>query len=129
MTQRAIYPTGLGPDDIPLRLSPGILSHGHLFLTGITGSAGDGSMPTDPAAQFRAAFDKVGAILSGAGAGFGDVVELTSYHIDMATHFNAFEAVHGAYVVPPYPAWTAIEVAGLRRPGALVEIRVIARAP
>ena len=68
-------------------------------------------------------------MLAGAGADFGHVVEITSYHIDIATHFETFEAVHGAYVLRPYPAWTAIEVAGLRRPGALVEIRVIARAP
>ncbi|WP_275041520.1 hypothetical protein [Tateyamaria sp. ANG-S1] len=26
----------------------------------------------------------------------------------------------------PYPAWTAVEVAGLRRVGAVVEIRAIA---
>ncbi len=30
------------------------------------------------------------------------------------------------YVREPFPAWTAIEVAGLRRGGATMEIRVIA---
>ena len=129
MSQRAIFPAGLTAADIPLKLSPAILSHGHLFLTGITGSAGDGTMPEDPKAQFHAVFDKVSAILAGAGASFADVVELTSYHVDIAAHFDTFEAVHGTYVTPPYPAWTAIELAGLRRPGALVEMRVIARAP
>ena len=129
MSQRAVFPAGLSADDVPLHLSPAILSNGHLFLTGITGSAPDGTMPADPETQFRAAFGKVGAVLAGAGADFGHVVEITSYHIDIAAHFDIFETVHAAYVMRPYPAWTAVEVAGLRRPGALVEIRVIARAP
>ena len=129
MSQRAIYPGGLSADDVPLNLSPAILSNGHLFLTGITGSGPDGTMPDDPETQFRAAFDKIGAVLAGGGAGFGDIVEMTSYHIDIGRHFDVFEVVHGSYVAPPYPAWTAVEVAGLRRAGALVEIRVIARAP
>lgn len=129
MSQRAIYPDGLSADDIPLKLSPAVQSHGHLFLTGLTGSAADGTIPADPESQFRAAFDKVAHVLAAAGADFGHVVEITSYHIDIAKHFDMFEAVHGSYVKPPYPAWTAVEVAGLRRPGALVEIRVIARAP
>ncbi len=128
MSQRAIYPDGVSAADIPLKLSPGVISHGHLFLTGMTGSAPDGTMSSDPETQFRAAFDKISGLLATIGADFGAVVEMTSYHIDMARHFDVFEMVHGDYVRPPYPAWTAVEVAGLRRPGALVEIRVIARA-
>ena len=57
---------------------------------------------------------------------FGAVVEMTSYHIDINSHFETFAAVHADYVRLPYPAWTAIGVAALRLPGALVEIRVIA---
>ncbi len=94
----------------------------------MTGSVPDGTMPTDPEMQFRAAFEKIAALLAAADSDFGAVVEMTSYHIDIAAHFETFEAVHAEYVQQPYPAWTAVEVAGLRRAGALVEIRVIARA-
>ncbi len=127
MSQRAIYPDGISASDIPLKLSPGIISNGHLFLTGITGSSPEGHMPDEPVAQFRAAFDKIAGLLAVADLDFGAVVDMTSYHIDIARHFDAFAAVHDEYVRPPFPAWTAIEAAGLRRRGALVEIRVTAR--
>ena len=126
MSQRAVYPPGLDSQAIPLRLSPGVISNGHLFLTGMTGSAPDGIMPTDPETQFRAAFDKIARMLDAAETDFGAVVEMTSYHIDINSHFDTFAAVHADYVRLPYPAWTAIGVAALRLPGALVEIRVIA---
>ncbi|WP_299476092.1 Rid family hydrolase [uncultured Roseibium sp.] len=51
---------------------------------------------------------------------------MTSYHVDLRAHFETFRAVRSEYVREPYPAWTAIEVAGLRREGAVVEIRVVA---
>ncbi|MGL5008792.1 MAG: Rid family hydrolase, partial [Paracoccaceae bacterium] len=57
---------------------------------------------------------------------FGAVVEMTSYHVALRAHFDLFNRVRAAYVRDPFPAWTAVEVAGLRREGALVEIRVIA---
>ncbi|MDX8350321.1 RidA family protein [Cognatiyoonia sp. IB215446] len=127
MTQRGIYPQGVSAADIPLKLSPGIISNGHLFLTGMTGSGPDQTMPDDPDAQFHAAFQKIANVLIAADLDFGAVVEMTSYHVDLEAHFDAFSAVHAQYVKPPYPAWTAVEIAGLRRKGALVEIRVIAR--
>lgn len=126
MNQRPLYPNGVTAADIPLKLSPGIISNGHLFLTGMTGSAPDQSMPDDPTTQFHAAFQKIADLLAAADLDFGAVVEMTSYHVDMQSHFDAFAAVQTQYVTPPYPAWTAVEVAGLRRKGALVEIRVIA---
>lgn len=129
MSVRAVFPPGVDPDVLPIRLSPGIVSHGHLFLTGLTGSLPDGTMPSDPEVQFRQAFDKIAAMLAAAGTDFGAVVEMTSYHIGLAAHFTVFEAVHAEFVRPPYPAWTAVEVAGLRRKGALAEIRVIAQMP
>ena len=34
--------------------------------------------------------------------------------------------VRGEFVRDPFPAWTAVEVAGLRREGAVVEIKAVA---
>ena len=128
MTRRAIVPRGMEGAGPALQASPGIVSHGHLFVTGMTGASGS-EMPADPAVQFEAAFDKIGTVLAEAGAGWDAVVEMTSYHIDIAAHFDAFREVRARYVGEPWPAWTAVEVARLRRPGALVEIRVIAALP
>ncbi|MEM8730959.1 MAG: RidA family protein [Pseudomonadota bacterium] len=117
--------TGYGAQ---LTLSPGILSGGHIFVTGMTGSDSDGRMPADPETQFRAAFAKIATVLEEAGASLADVVEMTSYHVALARQFD-FDQVRLDLLTEPYPAWTAVEVAGLRRDGALVEIRVIAQAP
>ena len=109
-----------------LKLSPALVSGNHVFLSGVTGTEADGRMPDSPEAQFRNAFDKIGLVLRHADLMFGDLVEMTSYHVGIKSHFNLFAAIRAEYVQEPYPAWTAVEVAGLRREGAVVEIRIIA---
>ena len=126
---RGIVPSGAEAAARSLRLSPGALAGGLVFVTGMTGSGPEGEMPTDPEAQFRAAFAKIDAVLREAGASMASAVEMTSYHVGLAGHFDLFASVRAEWVTEPYPAWTAVEVAGLRRPGALVEIRVVAEAP
>lgn len=126
MSRRALVPPGSEPAVEVLKLSPGVVSNGHVFLTGMTGSLSDGSMPDEPEAQFRSAFDKIAAVLAEAGLTFADIVEMTSYHVGIADHFDLFSAVRAEFVAEPYPAWTAVEVAGLRRPGAIVEVKVVA---
>jgi len=126
MTRRAIFPPGSHQSAQQIKLSPGIVSGNHVFLTGMTGSRADGSMPADAAEQFRTAFDKIGAVLNAAGVTHASIVEMTSYHVGIDTHFDLFNDIRAEYVSDPFPAWTAVEVAGLRRPGAMVEIRVIA---
>ncbi len=122
-----IIPEALRGSGAQLDVSPGMISGGHVFLTGMTGSLPDGSMPADPATQFRRAFAKIGAVLDEAGLDLGAVVEMTSYHVGLHEHFDVFDAVRLDVLNHPFPAWTAVEVAGLRRVGALVEIRAIAR--
>lgn len=129
MTQKLIVPATFKEAAEAARMSPGVLSGGHVFLTGVTGSDPRGGMPEDPVDQFQSVFDKVAGVLSEAGADLGAVVEMTSYHVGLREHFDAFDAVRTERLCAPYPAWTAVEVAGLRRPGALVEVRVIAKAP
>ena len=126
MTRRAVFPAGSEQTARQIRVSPGVISNGHLFLTGMTGSRPDGSMPEDPADQIRSAFNKVESVLQAAGLGFDALVEMTSYHIDIRGHFDLFNEIRAEYVREPFPAWTAVGVAELRRPGAIVEIRVIA---
>jgi enamine deaminase RidA (YjgF/YER057c/UK114 family) len=126
MDRKALFPPGSRATADRMKLSPGIISGKHVFLTGMTGSRPDGTMPTDPSDQFRQAFTKIAAVLGEANLGFDAIVEMTSYHIGLSTHFDTFCAVRADYVRAPFPAWTAVEVAGLRREGALVEIRVVA---
>lgn len=83
-------------------------------------------MPEDPANQMRNAFENIGGVLREAGLTFRSLVEMTSYHVGLRDHFDLFDSIRLDYVEEPYPAWTAVEVAGLRREGAIVEIRAIA---
>jgi enamine deaminase RidA (YjgF/YER057c/UK114 family) len=126
MTRRALFPAGSQASADKIKLSPGIISGNHVFVTGMTGSEPDGAMAENLEDQFHKAFEKIGAVLREAGLGFDAIVDMTSYHVGLRDHFDRFSAVRACYVTAPFPAWTAVEVAGLRRDGAVVEIKVVA---
>lgn len=124
MTPRAIVPAGSEEAAQQLQASPGLLSGDHIFLTGMTGGRSDSTMPDDLEEQFRNAFEKIGTVLAEVDLDHSAIVEMTSYHVGLRDHFDTFRAVKSSFVSEPFPAWTAVEVAGLRRDGAVVEIRV-----
>lgn len=94
-----------------------------VYLSGVVAGLREGE--TDPAVAYDRAFRQVGAILARAGSGWDDVLEMTTYHVDI-TGIAAFVAVKNRYVRAPFPAWTAIDVDRLAPASGLVEIRVIA---
>jgi enamine deaminase RidA (YjgF/YER057c/UK114 family) len=65
--------------------------------------------------------------LAAAGLDFTDVIEMTTYHVHLQQHWMTFVKVKDEFVHEPYPAWTAVGVTELARPGALIEIKVTAR--
>lgn len=107
-------------------MSPAILSGGFAFLAGVTGGDSEGHMPEEVEAQFRTVFRKIGLVLAAAGLDFGAVVEMTSCHVGLREHFAMLDRIRLEHMSEPFPAWTAVEVAGLRREGAVVEVRVTA---
>ena len=98
-----------------------------IFLSGIVAGAPAGT--TDLAAAFDRAYQHVGRSLNSAGAGYDDIVDITTYHTDIAAQIETFAAVHKKYVKAPYPAWTAIDVDRLLPDDGLVEIKIVARKP
>lgn len=107
-----------------------VVGHGGLlFSSGVTGTTADGAVAAEPTAQFEQAFTHLRQYLAAAGASLSDVLEMTTYHVGLREHLDAFCAVKDRHVAKPYPAWSAIGVSELITPGALVEIRVIARQP
>jgi enamine deaminase RidA (YjgF/YER057c/UK114 family) len=126
MVKRAIIPPEFRAAADRLKMSPAIVSRDHAFLTGVTGSDAHGQMPDDAETQIRNAFEKIGSVLRAGGLTFRSIVEMTTYHVGLRDHFDLFNAIRLEYLGEPYPAWTAVEVAGLRREGAIIEIRVIA---
>jgi enamine deaminase RidA (YjgF/YER057c/UK114 family) len=126
MAKRTIIPPEFRAAADQLKMSPAIISGNHVFLTGVTGSDAQGRMPGDAGTQIRNAFDKIGSVLRAGNLTFQSIVEMTSYHVGLRDHCDLFDSIRLEYLAEPYPAWTAVEVAGLRREGAIVEIRVIA---
>lgn len=124
---RAIVPEAMQPLYDDWRMSPGLACNGFVFLTGLNGVWPDGRVSSDPARQIKDAFAQVELVLHEAGLNFGHVVEMTSYHVGLRDHLNLFKSLRADYVREPYPAWTAIEVAGFASEGVIVELRVIAR--
>jgi enamine deaminase RidA (YjgF/YER057c/UK114 family) len=126
MAGRAIVPPEFRTACEQLKMSPAIVSGNHVFLTGVTGSDAKGVMPDDAATQIHGAFDKIGIVLREAGLTHEAIVEMTTYHVGLRAHFDLFDSIRLEYLTEPFPAWTAVEVAQMRREGAIVEIRVIA---
>ena len=109
-----------------LKISPAILSGSFVFFTGVTGADPGGQMPKSPEVQFRNVFEKLDRVLKVADLSFESAMKMTSYHIEIQDNFDIFQSIRSEYVRASYPAWTAVEVAGLRRLGALMELRLVA---
>ena len=107
--------------------SPGLDTGDFVFFSGLTGTHPDSSLAEDPETQFRDAFAFLRANLAEAGLGFEHVVEMTTYHVNLRKHLDLFIKVKDEFIAEPFPAWTAIGVSELITPGALAEIRVIAK--
>lgn len=98
-----------------------------VFLSGIVAGQAPGETSLVPA--YERVFRQIGRILERAGAGYGDVVEMTTYHTDITAQIDAFSEVQRRILGSPPPAWTAIDVDRLLPDGGLTEIRIIARRP
>jgi enamine deaminase RidA (YjgF/YER057c/UK114 family) len=80
-------------------------------------------------AQAHFAFQSLRRILEECGGSLADVIEVTSFHLDLRGEYDQFEKVKDQYFLQDYPAWTAVGVAQLAMPEIRVEIRAIAALP
>ncbi len=106
--------------------APAVKEGNRLFCSGVIGIGPDGKASPDPETQFTQAFESLGSVLKTAGVSFANVVEMTTFHVDLRKNIAAFTKVKDRYIREPYPAWTAIGITELAFPGGLVEIKVIA---
>lgn len=109
--------------------APATRVNGLVFVSGQVGLNERGEVPSDPETQITLAFENLQAVLAAAGCGFKDVVEITSFHVEMHKHIATMQTVKARYIKPPYAAWTAVGVTDLAVPGLIFEIRAIAKAP
>jgi 2-aminomuconate deaminase len=87
-----------------------------------------GAMVLDIRAQTRAVIENIRDILANAGAGLADVVELSTYLVNMAD-FDGYNQVYSEFFGYDGPARTTVAVRALPHPQLLIEIRAVAYRP
>ena len=107
--------------------SEATISNGFLLCSGVIGTGDKGNLPEDISQEFRNAWVGIGKILAKCDLGYDDIVEYTSYHVDLQANIGDFMSVRDEFLSEPWPAWTAIGITELAVPGAHVEIRVTAK--
>jgi enamine deaminase RidA (YjgF/YER057c/UK114 family) len=98
---------------------------GWVYLSGVIASPQPGEADLIPA--YERAFKEIGEVLASAGVSWDGVVKITSYHKDVMAEAPAMCAVKDRVMPPPYPAWTAINIASLADPNGVTEIDITAR--
>ena len=91
-----------------------------LYVSGVIGT---GESLED---EFASAFENLTNVLAEAGFTLADVVEMTTFHVDMSTTLGAFMAARDAALSEPWPAWTAIGCTELAIPTGRAEVKVTA---
>ena len=86
----------------------------------------DGGIPDGWEDQTRLVFRNLGDVLASAGAGWADVVKLT-YFVTGTSELVTVRRVRDEFVdVTRPPASSLVQVAGLFRPGLLIEVEAVA---
>jgi len=111
----------------------------YLFVSGtssrradntIAGAEADalGATQLDIRAQTRAVIHNISDILASVGAKLSDVVEISSYLVDM-NDFAGYNEVYNEYFSENGPARTTVAVHQLPHPHLLIEMKAIAYKP
>lgn len=115
-------------DDAPAAIGPysqGVVANGFLYTAGqIALDPKTGQMSTgDVREQAEIVMRNLTAVLSAAGAEWGDVVKTTVYLTDMAA-FPIVNEIYGRWLGAARPARSTVQVAALPR-GGLVEVDAV----
>lgn len=125
MTREVINPAGQQRTMEAFHFSSAARAGGLLLCSGQIG-VGSNGIPDTAEEEFRNAWTLIGTVLAEAGLGYENIIEYTSYHVNMREHLQDFMKVRDEFVSEPWPAWTAIGCTELAVPGARVEIKVVA---
>lgn len=127
MTERGpIVPAGAEKTYARFHFAPAYRVGDTVYVSGVIGTGDDGRAPTDVAAEFTNTFANLAATLEAAGSSLAEIVEMTSFHIDMSDTLAPFMAARDAVLAEPWPAWTAIGCTQLAIPSARAEVKVTA---
>ena len=87
-----------------------------------------GTTRLDIRAQTRAVIENIRDILESEGAGLGDLVEISSYLVDM-NDFDGYNQVYTQYFDETGPTRTTVAVHQLPHPHLRIETKAVAYAP
>ena len=126
MPREMIVPEGQGWAPKHFRMAPAMKANGMIWLSGVVANQteeGDEAME----AAIDVAFQTIGKTLEASGSSWDNVVEMTSYHMDLEGQMQTFMKVKDRYVTgPDFPAWTGVGTTALAVGTAIVEIKVVA---
>jgi 2-iminobutanoate/2-iminopropanoate deaminase len=104
-----------------IRIGQFVYASGQVAADPVTGELRGDSIDE----QTTAVLDNLERVLGAAGAGLTDVVKTTVF-LTNATDFSGMDAAYRRRFGEVFPARSAVTVAGLARPGLLVEIDAVA---
>ncbi|MEX2488924.1 MAG: RidA family protein [Pseudomonadales bacterium] len=87
-----------------------------------------GTVTLDIKVQTRAVIENIGEILASEGADLGDLVEISTFLVNM-NDFGGYNEVYGEYFSQEGPARTTVAVHQLPHPQLLIEIKAVAYKP
>ena len=87
---------------------------------------GEGTYAERYARGFETALGNIDAILREAGASLDDVIDITTFHIDLQRQIEAAVKIRMRIMNSPHPAWTAVGTTALGAPDGVTEIKVVA---
>jgi enamine deaminase RidA (YjgF/YER057c/UK114 family) len=127
MSEREIIiPEAMRPIVERAGYAPAVKVGDMLFCAGQVGRTPDLQVIEDPEQQFISAWENLAQVLEAGGCTFEDVVDMTTYHVDMSRHMAVFRDVKNRMFPKGHCAWTCIGVSELAHPGLLVEIKCVA---
>lgn len=104
------------------RFAPALKIDNRIYVSGVVAAPRDGDIKEG----YRRAWRTIEQMLVKAGASLDDIVEMTTFHTDIASQIEDFKLVKNEFIKAPYPSWTGIGTNGLVVPNGVVEIKVIA---
>lgn len=126
MIKKAVIPAPMRAVVDKAGYLPGILIDNLLVMSGQIGRDESLRIPQDAEQQFQLCWDNLDLVLRKAGGTFDDVIDITSYHVNMSAHMPLFRQIKDQRFPRATCCWTCIGVSELAHPDLLVEIKCTA---
>jgi len=106
--------------------SPALLIGDTVHVSGIiVRLKGEGTYEERYAAGLRGTFAFLERLIEPTGATLDDIIEMTSFHTDIAKQLPTILSVRKSLMNKPHPAWTAVGTTGLADPNGQTEIKFL----